>query len=129
MPGNRYSAFTLALIEALCGRGAARADGFARVADLALHAREKVPQRTRDRQHPILEYERADNFAVAYYAGGDLQPKSLPFATPPAIEPEPGAWRGAAFDQRGQSVQQQTNIAGNVTGPVYSGHFQGLPKT
>jgi hypothetical protein len=92
--GRPYSAFTRALLEALCGRGAARADGFVRVTDLALHARQVVPGRTRDRQHPILHYETGDNFRVAYYAAGDTTPKGLPFPEEADIEPEPGAFRG-----------------------------------
>ncbi|TFH52171.1 MAG: caspase family protein, partial [Methanothrix sp.] len=35
--GKPYSAFTLALINALCGAGASRKDGYVRVIDLALH--------------------------------------------------------------------------------------------
>lgn len=93
--GRPYSAFTLALIEALCGTGVARHDGYVRVADLALHAREVVPGRTHGRQHPILHFEHADNFVLAYYAGGEPAPKGLPFAGTPEIEPEPGAWMGA----------------------------------
>jgi hypothetical protein len=123
--GKPYSAFTLALIEALCGKGVAKQDGYVRVADLALHARQMVPGRTHDRQHPILHFEQSDNFVVAYYAGGDTKPKGLPFAEEPQIEPEPGAWR-IMFDQRGQTVQgPQTNIAGDVQGPVFSGQFSG----
>ena len=123
--GKPYSAFTLALIEALCGIGVAKQDGYVRVADLALHTREKVPQRTSDKQHPVLEYEQADNFAVAYYAGGDTHPKGLPFDTPPEIEPEPGAFHGTTFDQSNQTVNgPQTNIAGSVNAPVYSGNVQ-----
>lgn len=122
--GKPYSAFTLALIEALCGVGVAKEDGYVRVADLALHAREVVPGRTGGRQHPILHFEHADNFVLAYYAGGDTQPKGLPFAGEPEIEPEPGAW--TTFDQRGQVVHgPQTNIAGDVHGPILSGTFQG----
>ncbi len=104
--GKPYSAFTLALIEALCGEGASKKDGFVRVADLALHTREKVPQRTNGKQHPILHFEHADNFVVAYYAGGDTQPKGLPFpADEISIEPEPGAW----------------TLSGTFTGPVAAG--------
>jgi hypothetical protein len=115
--GRPYSAFTLALIEALCGAGVALKDGYTRVADLALHTREVVPGRTRDRQHPILHFEQADNFALAYYAGGDTQPKGPPFLVEPEIEPEPGAWTGV--DQRGQRVHgPQVNVAGDVRGPV-----------
>jgi hypothetical protein len=162
--GKPYSAFTLALIEALAGQGVAKQDGFVRVADLALHAREVVPGRTKDRQHPILHFEHADNFALAYYAGGATKPKGLPFPVASVeIEPEPGAWQGrvngsgavaqgdhatalgegavqvggdvggdvvtgdksTVFDQRGQQVGTQTNIAGNSKGPVLSGKFDG----
>ena len=122
--GKPYSAFTLALIEALSGVGVAKKDGTVRVADVALHARQVVPGRTDDRQHPILHFEHADNFVLAYYAGGDTQPKGLPFDVAPEIEPEPGAW--AVSDQRGQTVHgPQTNIAGDVQGPVLSGQFGG----
>ena len=124
--GKPYSAFTLALIEALSGVGVAKKDGYVRVADLALHAREVVPGRTKQRQHPVLHFEHADNFVLAYYAGGDEQPKGLPFDVKPEIEPEPGAWQVAVFDQRGQTVHgPQTNIAGDVHGPVLSGSFAG----
>jgi hypothetical protein len=115
--GKPYSAFTLALSEALSGVGVAKQDGYVRVADLALHARQVVPGRTNDLQHPILHFEQADNFALAYYAGGETQPKGLPFTGKPEIEPEPGAWRG--IDQRGQVVHgPQVSIAGPVSGQV-----------
>ncbi|MEA3307891.1 MAG: caspase family protein [Chloroflexota bacterium] len=117
--GRPYSAFTLALIEAFSGRGVAKKDGYVRVTDLALHAREVVPGRTRNKQHPILHFEQADNFALAYYAGGEKQPKGLPFDEKPAIEPEPGAWSKTTFDQRGQTVHgAQYNINGDVHGPL-----------
>ncbi len=109
--GRPFSAFTLALTESLCGAGVSKKDGYVRVADLALHARQVVPERTGDRQHPVLHFEQADNFVLAYYAGGETQPKGLPFTTEPEIEPEPGAW--AAIEQRGQ-----VNIAGDVSGQV-----------
>ena len=116
--GKPYSAFTRALLEALCGRGAAKADGFVRVADLALHTREMVPQRTGNKQHPILNYEGSDNFKVAYYAAGDEKPKGLPFPEEAQIEPEPGAWRGVAVNKRyqgtadhGSAVAQDHSVA------------------
>ena len=166
--GKPYSAFTLALIEALAGEGVAKKDGYVRVADVALHAREVVPGRTKDRQHPILHFEHADNFVLATYAGGAKEPQGLPFAVEPQIEPEPGAWRSkvtgsgalaqgdgatalgeravqvedavggdvvtgdktTAFDQRGQTVHgAQTNIEGDVSGPVLSGQFNGPVAT
>lgn len=122
--GKPYSAFTLALIETLCGIGVAKKDGYVRVADLALHARQVVPQRTSNKQHPILHFEQADNFVLAYYASGDTQPKGLPFASEPEIEPDPGAW--TVFNQRSQTVHgSQTNIAGDTHGTVISGNFPG----
>lgn len=104
--GKPYSAFTLAIIEALCGAGVAKQDGYVRVADLALHARELVPRRTWEKQHPVLHFEHADNFVMAYYAGGDVKPKGLPFpANDIQIEPAPGAW----------------TLSGQFTGPVAAG--------
>lgn len=115
--GQPYSAFTLALVEALCGVGVAQQDGYVRVADVALHARQVVPGRTGDRQHPVLNFEQADNFILATYAGGETQPKALPFTREPEIEPSPGAWRW--LDQRGQVVHgNQTNIAPVIQGAV-----------
>ncbi|MBN2005197.1 MAG: hypothetical protein JXA21_17700, partial [Anaerolineae bacterium] len=56
--------------------------------------------------------------------GGDTKPKGLPFDVEPEIEPEPGAWQG--INQPAQIVHgPQTNIVGNVTGPVLSGQFDG----
>ncbi|MBT9317672.1 caspase family protein [Leptothoe spongobia] len=105
--GKPYSAFTLAVIEALAGTGVAQKDGYVRVSDLALHAREVVPRRTRNRQHPILNFEQADNFVLAYYAGGEEQPKGLPFEVVPEIEEEPGA-----FAQGGTQVIQNVTQQG-----------------
>lgn len=123
--GKPYSKFTVALLEALCGAGVTKQDGYVRVADLALHAREKVPGRTNDRQHPILHFEHADNFVLAYYAGGDTQPKALPFTvespeTPAApMPPSP-----SPLDRPEPPVQnkntQTINIAGNASGNIFS---------
>lgn len=139
--GKPYSAFTLALIEALAGVGAAQQDGLVRVADLALHTREKVPQRTHNRQHPILNFTQADNFALAYYAGGETTPKGLPFTAPPVIEAEPGELARqygasyAASASGGSTVVQGTGhqvatggsliIGGDVSGDVILGNKTG----
>jgi hypothetical protein len=114
----------LALVEALAGEGASRQDGFA---DLALYTNKMVPSRTKDRQHPILNFEQADNFAVAYYAAGDSTPKGLPFAVEPNIEPEPGVLDRGMLVQRGQTVHgpQTNSTGGKVRGPVLSGQFSG----
>jgi hypothetical protein len=45
-------------------------------------------------------------------------------------EVQNGASTRTAFDQRGQTVHgAQTNIAGNVSGPVLSGNFSGPVNT
>jgi hypothetical protein len=116
--GTPYSAFTLALIEALCGTGVSKADSYVRVADLALHTRQMVPGRTHDKQHPVLHFEQADNFVLAYYAGGAAQPKALPFTVEPRIEPEPGTL---------DSLRLQQNISGTATiGRDNSGQQTGI---
>ncbi|MEO0377672.1 MAG: caspase family protein [Cyanobacteria bacterium P01_A01_bin.17] len=117
--GKPYSAFTLAVIEALAGTGVAQKDGYVRVSDLALHAREVVPRRTRNRQHPILNFEQADNFVLAYYAGGEAKPKGLPFEVEPEIENEPGA-----FDQGGTQVIQNVTQQGKYN--INIGQASGL---
>ena len=74
---STYSVFTQALREGLAGYGAAERDGYAYMADVAMYVGRKVPNRTRDKQHPILNLANADNFAVAYYSGGEKSPKPL----------------------------------------------------
>lgn len=118
--GKPYSAFTLAVIEALAGTGVAQKDGYVRVSDLALHAREVVPRRTRNRQHPILNFEQADNFVLAYYAGGEEQPKGLPFKQEPEIEGEPEEFGPQGKTQIVQHVMQQGKYNINI------GHASGL---
>ncbi len=80
---DSYSAFTAALLQALAGYGAFEQDGYARVLDVALWVGRKVPERTRDRQHPIIKVSNLENnFALAYYAGGAKSPKSLEWDAP-----------------------------------------------
>lgn len=85
-----------------------------RVADLAMYAREVVPRRTRDRQHPILNFERADNFILAYYAGGETEPKGLPFEGEPEIEAEPGAFNQPSTNNSVIQVVTQKNSKYNI---------------
>lgn len=80
--GARFSTFTAALLEGLAGYGAFEPDGFARVLDVALYVGRMVPNRTQEQQHPILKVANLeDNFALAYYAGGESQPKKLDWMT------------------------------------------------
>jgi hypothetical protein len=118
LAGKPYSAFTLALIESLAGKGASQQDGYVRVADVALYAREVVPKWTGNRQHPILNFEQADNFVLAYYAGGEMEPKGLPFAGEPEIESEAGEFN--------RQVIQHTEVVASGKGAVaIGGNAQG----
>ncbi len=122
--GKPYSAFTSALIEALCGVGVAKKDGYVRVADLALHTREVVPERTQKLQHPILHFEQADNFVLAYYAGGDPQPKGVPFEVAPqnALDEEERAALMTQLKQHRRNLrtlQQQAAIYGIGARPLH----------
>jgi uncharacterized caspase-like protein len=105
--GTPYSAFTAALLESLAGYGAFEQDGYARVLDTALWVGRKVPDRTDDRQHPIVKVSRLeDNFALAYYAAGEKQPKRLDWtADVPAVTPgldaaQVGTWQRMVANYR-----------------------------
>lgn len=105
--GNPFSQFTMAVLEALCGFGAFERDGFARVLDLTLYVGRFVPNRTGDKQHPIVKVsDLKDNFAIAWYAGGDKTPKELSWQA--SVSPSPvvtdsaqiAAWRRMLASQR-----------------------------
>jgi hypothetical protein len=87
--GHPYSVFTAALLEGLAGYGAFEQDSYARVLDLALWVGRKVPERTQDRQHPIIKVSHLeDNFVLAWYAAGEKRPLPLDWTTGvPAISP------------------------------------------
>lgn len=115
LTGLPYSAFTTALVEAFSGRGAAKQDGYVRVMDLALYSREVVPRRTSDRQHPVVSsLKNADNFAVAYYAGGDKQPKLLPFSGQPQVEAENSNDRDRGQPTAGATQNAEQKGDGNI---------------
>jgi hypothetical protein len=117
--GKPYSAFTVALIEALAGKGVAKKDGYVRATDLALYAREMVPRRTTNKQHPVMNFEQADNFIVGYYSGGEAEPKGLPFAESEVqIEEEPGRFNR-------ERIQAGRDVISGVGGSVLSGQFSG----
>ena len=76
--GNPYSEFTIALLEGLAGYGAFEQDGYARVLDITMWVGRKVPERTEDRQHPIIKVRNLqDNFALAWYANGEKSLRPL----------------------------------------------------
>ena len=74
--GDPLSLFTKTLLEALAGYGTTQQDGYARVLDVASYVARRVPSRYAH-QHPIISASHADNFAIAYYAGGQSQPKAV----------------------------------------------------
>jgi hypothetical protein len=99
--GQPYSVFTAALLEALAGYGAFEPDGYARVLDLALWVGRQVPERTGDKQHPILKVSHLeDNFALAWYAAGEKQPRPLAWAARvPSLTPGLDAAQVAAWQR------------------------------
>jgi hypothetical protein len=121
--GKPYSAFTVALLESLSGKEVDVKDGYVRVSDLVLHAREIVPGRTGNRQHPTIKFRQADNFAVAYYAGGAKEPRPLSFPLDPetAAVPEPPS----RVDLRGAQVGGSI-VGGDLTltGSTFVGRDQ-----
>jgi WD40 repeat protein len=99
LAGQPYSVFTAALLEAMAGYGAFEQDGYARVLDLALWVGRKVPERSQDCQHPIVKVSGLeDNFALAWYAAGEKQPRPLdwtsavPAQTPGLDADQVAAW-------------------------------------
>lgn len=115
---RRYSIFTTALLEGLSGHGAFEQDGFARILDIAMWTNRMVPLRTNDTQHPILKVSNLqDNFAVAYYAGGDSQPKAplistAETATTPAFDAQQQAsWRRMLAHRRTALLLIQERIS------------------
>jgi hypothetical protein len=89
LAGRPYSVFTAALLEGLAGYGAFEQDGYARVLDLAMWVGRKVPERTGDKQHPIVKVSNLqDNFSIAWYAGGAKSPLALSWtAGAPTVSP------------------------------------------
>ncbi|HRJ40287.1 MAG: caspase family protein [Caldilineaceae bacterium] len=78
--GRPCSAFTLALIEALCGTEVSKGDGYVYLNDLIQYTSRIVPLRTRDLQHPNLDFKNADNFPIAWHSAGKSTPIKGPFA-------------------------------------------------
>jgi hypothetical protein len=97
-----YSRFTGALLEGLAGYGAFEQDGYVRVLDLAMWVGRKVPERTQDRQHPIVKVSNLqDNFAIAWYAGGAKSPLPLSWTAPaPAISPTVDLAQAASWQRQ-----------------------------
>ena len=81
--GRPHSYFAQALLGALSGiqamqKPAAQKDGYVRVGDLANYVRQQLVLWTLGEQDAVLSMAEADNFVVAFYAGGDIEPIGLP---------------------------------------------------
>lgn len=114
-----YSVFTYALIKGLCGEGAVKKDGYVRANDLAMYASRIVPSLTSDKQHPVLDIEKADNFILGYYAGGDMQPKGLPRELDQPLEVES---KSGDFNRQ---ISQTIKIEASGKGSVATQNAQG----
>jgi len=105
---QQCSYFTAAVLESLAGYGAFEQDGIARVLDLTLWVGRKVPERSKDQQHPIVKVNNlADNFALAWYAGGakTLSPLTWSAISPPTSPSAPSSaqittWRRMLANKR-----------------------------
>jgi len=114
--GKPYSAFTTALIEGLCGQGITKEDGYVRAADLAMYASRTVPAATQDKQHPVLDLENADNFVLAYYAGGEPNPKGLPseLANGSTVDMDSGEVSAQTIASGDRSIAIDGNVSGST---------------
>ena len=108
--GYPYSVFTSALIEGLAGYGSFENDGYARVLDVALWVGRKVTERTGERQHPIIEVtDLENNFPLAYYAGGEKEPKLLEWT-----QAVPGFSSGLDKEQRKAGLRKLRGLRRNL---------------
>jgi len=121
-----YSVFTYVLIKGLCGEGAVKKDGYIRAADLAMYASRVVSKLTSDKQHPVLNIEKADNFVLAYYAGGNLQPKGLPMELEETIEVESEQEQKA--DKIADTITQNAKFIININ-EAHGLHIGGSDRT
>ena|GEM_PF-1337293 len=134
--GKPYSQFTQALLEGFAGEGASKQDGLVRVGDLASHASRMVPQYTRNRQNPAINFSKADNFAVAYYAaGGETRkglPKSMVRQPDPVLDTTPtgaltinqsGTGNTQVVGNNNTTVAERgVNVRGDVSGNIVTGN-------
>lgn len=124
---RKMSIFTYHLIEALTGH-ARPAEGATEVlvSDVMGHVWRRVPESARQDwgvdQQP--DYQVSGNFPVALLLGGKGLTKGM--AAPDPLAPLAATGLTTAFNQHEQTVHgPQTNIAGDVHGPVLSGQFGG----
>ncbi len=127
--GKPHSYFAQAVLEALSGiqavqKPAAQKDGYVRVGDLANYVRQQLVLWTLGQQDAVLSMAEADNFVVAFYAGGDIEPIGLPTSQqaaslslenlPAASLPPPGKTQSSS--EKGVSLGGDLQESAVVTG-------------
>jgi hypothetical protein len=138
--GKPYSLFTRAVIEALCGANleGQNGDAYTRVMDVASYAARMVPMWSQDKmspQHPEIDLQSADNFVVAYYAGGEKKPKplDLPSLTPQQAERDNAELRQRieyhASHQGSGAIGQGRKVTVVGKGGIVSGSNSGVNNT
>ena len=131
---RRMSIFTYHLIEALTGHAQPQAGASeVLISDVMSHVTRTVPVSAQQDcgREQTPDYQVSGNFPVALLLGGKGLVKGEPAPAPETLDAAPiqPAQATTIFDQREQSVGTQTNIGGNVHGPVLSGSFDGPVAT
>jgi hypothetical protein len=136
-----YSVFTAGLLHALSGVSVAKPDGYVRLTDLSAYLSHYVPTTAarliKDHaQNPVLELERADNFPIAFYAGGETKPKqralpdlALSEDKQPFVQDRVAVTgnKNTVVMGNGNTVAGQGAViaAGDVHGPIITGTVSG----
>lgn len=110
--GAPYSVFTACLIEALSGRGAVNADGYARILDILIYLFAQVPARAAGPQHPFVKkvLDLGDNFPLCYYAGGAKTAPGLPVIAPTPKELGLTPSRRRRLEQEREGLQAEYDL-------------------
>ncbi len=109
--GHPNSLFTECLLEALQGKGARVADGFARVLDVLSYLFAEVPMRARPKeQNPYVKRvdDLSDNFALCYYAGGEKKASGIPLTADPFYNF--ATWENERLEKKGVSLRSTFNL-------------------
>ena len=108
--GGVNSVFTEVLLEALAGRAAREADGFARVLDVIAYLFAEVPARSPVAQHPFVNKIAglSENFALCYYAGGAKDAPGMPAAA--AHRAPVSTWQRFKLESERDSLMAGYNI-------------------
>jgi hypothetical protein len=111
--GDPNSVFTAVLLEAMSGKGAVAADGYARILQVLIYLFEEVPKRAAGEQHPFVKkiLDLGDNFPICYYAGGSKQAPGLKLPAVPAAPPARlAAWERQQLEREIQGLNTSLTI-------------------